>query len=389
MEVYDRLAAYDAQPQVALRQKPKTEEELKREAIAAARRQQVTDLMPLPMTPEEKAYRTEGDRSKALRNAKQGYEDTKWQGRGLLGAPFAMLMNRKGKKGIAADAEQRFQSLSQARKAEDLLANRNDRNTARATLSDQEHDIGRDNAKFAQEDATQTAKFDQEDATQTARFDQEDAVYDQTRKDKRYDERAARDRAPQLAKEQAAAASRQAYLAAREMQNVDYMKDYRKSAGTAVKNNRSLTRMLGASKDGREGGAADIISAVQNLFVSAGGSAEGLQDVSTMKQAVGAMQAEYMSELGARGLTDKDMEILAVALPQMATDRASREAVIKILKKENNIKIFGYMDQVAAEQERYPGMKAIYPSWYKNAAKSNAYGAWKERQRRLEEEAWE
>jgi len=47
VEVYDRLAAYDAQPQVALRQKPKTEEELKREAIAAARRQQVTDLMPL------------------------------------------------------------------------------------------------------------------------------------------------------------------------------------------------------------------------------------------------------------------------------------------------------------------------------------------------------
>ncbi len=389
MEVYDRLAAYDAQPQVALRQKPKTEEELKREAIAAARRQQVTDLMPLPMSQEEKDYRTEGDRAKALRNAQQGYEDTKWQGRGLLGVPFAMLMNRKGKKGIAADAEQRFQSLSQARKAEDLLANRNDRNTARATLSDQEHDIGRDNAKFAQEDATQTAKFDQEDATQTARFDQEDAVYDQTRKDKRYDERVARERAPQLEKEQAAAASRQAYLAAREMQNVDYMKDYRKSAGTAVKNNRSLTRMLGASEDGREGGAADIISQVQNLFVSAGGSAEGLQDVSTMKQAVAAMKAEYMHELGARGLTNEDMEILAVALPKMETDRASREAVIKILRKENHIKIYSYIDQINQEKENYPGVKTNLPGWYKNAATSRGYRAYKKAQAMQREAEWQ
>jgi hypothetical protein len=372
------VATYGVQQQAALRQK--TEEELEREAIAAARRQRVDTMMPLPMSQEEKDYRTEGDRSKALRNAQQGYEDKKWQGRGLLGAPIAMLMNRKGKKGIEADAEQRFQSLSQARKMEDLRTNRENRNTARATLSDQEHDIGRDSAKFAQEDATQTAKFGQEDA-----------VYDKTREDKRDDERAARERAPQLAEQQATAKSRQDYLAAREMQNVEYIKESRKTAGTAVDNNRALTRMLGASKDGIEGGAADIISEVQNLFVSAGGSAEGLEDVATMEQAVGSMQANFMKELGARGLTDKDMEILRDSLPKMATSRAARERVIAILRKENNVRIFEHMDQIADEEARYPGVKANRPSWYKSDYYQNAYMADKARkeiEKRDREQSW-
>jgi hypothetical protein len=147
--------------------------------------------------------------------------------------------------------------------------------------------------------------------------------------------------------------------------------------------------MTDASKDGREGGAADIISEVQNLFVSVGGPAGGLEDVSTMKQAVGAMQAEYMSELGARGLTDKDMEILAVALPQMATDRASREAVIKILKKENNIKIYDYMNQVSQAQQNYPGLKMNLPGWYKNASSSKQYRAYKLMKEMEREAEWQ
>jgi hypothetical protein len=343
------------------------EDKQKRILRESQRREAVDTRMPTPISEEERDFRTAGDRATALRNAKQGYEDKKWRGSGLLGTPFAMLMNRKGKKGIADDADKRYQSLVQTREANQMKTDRLSRDKARGTILDQEFDTEQQGRVFGQESS----------------------MYERERTDELADAKAERDRAPQLAEQQAAAESTQAYRAAREMQNVEYMKESRKTAGTAIKNNRSLSRMFAASKDGREGGAADILSKIQNMFVSFGVPADGLEDVATMQQAVGAIKAEYMSELGARGLTDKDMEILSVALPRMETSREAREKVITILKKENNLKIFGYLDQVADEEERYPGVKVNRPSWYKSAVNSNAYGAYKEKQRRDQEKEWQ
>ena len=154
---------------------------------------------------------------------------------------------------------------------------------------------------------------------------------------------------------------------AKDMQALD------KSATSAYKANKSLDRFIEASKTGTEGGAQPIISAAQNLLASFGYSPESLKDVRVMEQAVGDILGTKMEELGARGLTDKDMEVLRQALPRVNIDKNSRLEVAKIVKKANDFTINEWENARSEEERIYPEIagRVAKPAWYKDWKKTN------------------
>ena len=154
------------------------------------------------------------------------------------------------------------------------------------------------------------------------------------------------------------------YAKARQKQAADLISDQRKSADTAVVGRRKMDQFLAASALGREGGFQPVLNAVENLFTTFGYEAEDLKDEAVMQQAIQYVQANYMRELGARGLTDKDMQILAQTLPNVATSKEAREAVAAIMKKTYDYTINDYMGALDAEAETYPQLKIAKPTWY-------------------------
>lgn len=154
---------------------------------------------------------------------------------------------------------------------------------------------------------------------------------------------------------------------AKDMQALD------KSATSAYKANKSLDRFIEASKTGTEGGAQPVISAAQNLLASFGYSPESLKDVRVMEQAVGDILGTKMEELGARGLTDKDMEVLRQALPRVNIDKNSRLEVAKIVKKANDFTINEWENARSEEERIYPEIagRVAKPAWYKDWKKTN------------------
>lgn len=149
------------------------------------------------------------------------------------------------------------------------------------------------------------------------------------------------------------------------------MTDLTKSAESAYKANKALDRFTEASKNGTQGGAQPLITGVQNFISSFGYSAESLKDVRQMEQAVGDILGSKMAELGARGLTDKDMEVLRMSLPKVETDRVSRENVVKILKKANENVINEWEGQREQEIATYPELSKRIPEpvWYRDHKK--------------------
>jgi len=140
-----------------------------------------------------------------------------------------------------------------------------------------------------------------------------------------------------------------------------------KSAESAYKGNKSLDRFLAASNTGTQGGAQPIITGVQNFLSSFGYAPSELKDVRQMEQAIGDMLGRKMEELGARGLTDKDMEVLRESLPRVNTDRAARENIVRILKVTNNNIISEWEGQRSQEFQTYPELSKRIPEpvWYK------------------------
>lgn len=146
-----------------------------------------------------------------------------------------------------------------------------------------------------------------------------------------------------------------------------------KSAESAWKSNQALDRFEQASAGGTQGGAQPLITATQNLLSSFGYTADALKDTRQMEQAIGDILGSKMAELGARGLTDKDMEVLRQSLPRVDTDRGSRANVVAILKKANQATLNEYENARAEEARVYPDLatRITNPGWYK-AYKSKA-----------------
>jgi ribosomal 50S subunit-associated protein YjgA (DUF615 family) len=157
----------------------------------------------------------------------------------------------------------------------------------------------------------------------------------------------------------------QKYVEKRQEQQAQQMADLQKKAGGAYRQNQKLDNFIKSAGKGYAGSLAPIRSSLGNFFASFGFGTEALRDTTAMQQTVASMKADYMQELGARGLTDKDMEILDAALPRIETDPAARLQVANVLRKYNTNLIDEYDLALQSEKETYPNLKITQPPWLK------------------------
>jgi len=154
-----------------------------------------------------------------------------------------------------------------------------------------------------------------------------------------------------------------AYLEERAKGQAGAVAELEKAAESAYRANSALDRFVSASASGDQGALQPIVTSVKNLISSFGFNPEGLTDTVTMQQAIGDILGSKMSELGARGLTDRDMEVLRESLPRVSTSHDARVAVANVVQKANSNLINEYMSQAQFEKENYPDYKFVRPSW--------------------------
>jgi len=157
------------------------------------------------------------------------------------------------------------------------------------------------------------------------------------------------------------------YAKGRAEQQATAMGELEKAAEGAYRANRALDRFVAASSSGDAGAAQPFITGVKSLISSFGFDVAGLTDTVVMQQAIGDILGAKMAELGARGLTDKDMQILRDALPRVETSHPARMEVADIIRKGNMATIGEYSNQVNYEQQNYPDYNFMRPSWLSDA----------------------
>lgn len=359
-----------------------TEEE---EDEMAARQARIDALMPSAKTPEELAMEQKSLRGQAKIAGQKAYDDKSWTGGGLLGVGLAAGLNKLGwGRGDSPEerAETAYKGLEQSRQQEAMKRRRLGLDEATKTVE----------GELFKEDTASTLSGRQVTAADLANENKMEAVTEadivdraQATRQEQFRQRAATvadNRRKTAAAKAATVARRAAYTSARMADQAEIMTKASTSADTAFENNLSLDQFMLDSAEGREGGAAPILSSVQNFMTTLGFTAEGLEEVAGMKQSEATILARYMEALGARGLTDKDMEILRETLPQMGTSREAREKVVRILKRNNNEKLFKYVNAMDKEKLAFPDMYQNEPSWYEDVVDSPAYGAYQELDRR-------
>jgi len=155
------------------------------------------------------------------------------------------------------------------------------------------------------------------------------------------------------------------YADERMKKQAQMMDELSAGAKSAYNESLALDRFIAASPDSTAGGAQPIISGVKNMLSSFGYSDESLVDVSTMSQALGDMKVNKIAQFGARGLTDKDMEIINMSMPRVETSHDARIAVAQILKKIKDSEVQNYIYALDQEKEKHPNVSAgvITPRW--------------------------
>lgn len=147
------------------------------------------------------------------------------------------------------------------------------------------------------------------------------------------------------------------YVEHRQTADAEAVSKLYSAADGAVKSNRALDRIAASNVDAFAGAAAPIMSATANFLSSFGFESQALTNTAGIQQAIGEMLGNRMSELGARGLTDKDMEILRDNLPRVDQSRDSRRLVVAVLKKANHGTIAEAQAQLQHETKTYPELR--------------------------------
>jgi hypothetical protein len=140
-------------------------------------------------------------------------------------------------------------------------------------------------------------------------------------------------------------------------------------ANVAVKGNEALDKIIAYSRAGTFSGplANGAVGAAQFLGAFGVTVAPDMLSRTRLTDAnINIILGQLMSALGARGLTDKDMEILRGQLPRVADDPNSRVLIAQTLKAANNRTIEEYnrmRDSVS--RMNVPGMNnflEVYPT---------------------------
>lgn len=164
------------------------------------------------------------------------------------------------------------------------------------------------------------------------------------------------------------------YIETRRADQAKGFGELEKSAQSAYNQFSTLDRFIQASEKGFAGGAAPILAGTANLMSSFGINIapERLKDTRIMEQAIGDILGNKMAELGARGLTDKDMEILRQNLPRVEIDKTSRVAVANVLKKSAASTLAEYENARNEEAKNFPELagRSATPAWFKDYQKN-------------------
>jgi hypothetical protein len=116
-------------------------------------------------------------------------------------------------------------------------------------------------------------------------------------------------------------------------------------AVAASRNNENLNRIIAASQAGTFSGplAQGAVGAAQ-FFNALGVSVapEMLTNTRLTQVSINQILGNMMAALGARGLTDKDMEIITNAMPTVADDPRSRIVISQVLQAANQRTIEAY-----------------------------------------------
>lgn len=143
--------------------------------------------------------------------------------------------------------------------------------------------------------------------------------------------------------------------------NVDSYAEGNKSAIKHLANARNLQRFLKTNHQTPEGALAGALTGVRNVMATFGMESEGLVAAQTGQQALSAILTSEMTERGARGLTDKDMDILRESMPAMDTDSKARRIVAEVLLEAAQRQVYGQID--AYDQNVAAGSRLIKPAW--------------------------
>jgi len=136
-----------------------------------------------------------------------------------------------------------------------------------------------------------------------------------------------------------------------------------KAAKTASANIQTLERMAMYSDDAPEGALANLeqlfTSTLNSFGLRVGQGTAG----EMIAQGAAQMLGNKITELGAKGLTDKDMEVLRTISPDMLNSKDGRDKIGRILIKLEKSRIFEQMDRFYRLDEIQQGHKGGRPSW--------------------------
>lgn len=141
--------------------------------------------------------------------------------------------------------------------------------------------------------------------------------------------------------------------------------DLSKAAKSAYSESQALDRFISQAGTATAGGAQPIVTGVKNFLSTFGYDDKSLTSVKVMEQAIGDMKVNKIAQFGARGLTDKDMEVIHQSLPRINTDPTARVEIAKILKKVHDNTIQDYIYAREEEAKSFPkvSQQIINPRW--------------------------
>ena len=154
------------------------------------------------------------------------------------------------------------------------------------------------------------------------------------------------------------------------------MTELGKAAKSAYNESKALDRFISNSAKGTAGGAQPLITWTKNFLSSFGYSDDSLSSVAGMQQSIADMKVNKIAQFGARGLTDKDMEIIQQSLPRVDTSPEARIAVANVLKKLKDREIQDYIYARDEEARLYPDLskKIRIPRWLSEYQKEKGKG---------------
>ena len=316
------------------------------------------------------------------KQARTAADKTRWKGTGLVGFPVSAILNKLeiGRNFKTEEEHAReIESVGLTKAKADRVAKSQAR-LEKATYQANVDVFGEEYAKRKRQEeaATAEAKQDDQQAATTAEREAGQAFDTGEREAKQafdtetattgYNRSLELDRAKGIYKS-----------------NEDMQEKYLTAAESGVSTIGQVDNFLKSSATGTEGGAQPLISAAQNFLTSFGFPSGDLEAVALMDKAVGSIKADYLAQLGARGLTDTDMKILATNMPNTATSQEAREAVANVLRKESLYNVYKYLEIGEAEDQANPDNQRMRPSWYDSAKSGRKYQAYKEIQKRKRE----